>query len=78
MLVYNYSPLNKEYIGSSEADANPLEPGNFLLPGDATFAPPPPPVAKVAHVWNGQTWVQVPDHRGEIWHAGYEIGRAHV
>lgn len=41
--AYNYHPATGEYLGASLADESPREPGVFILPGHATWTPPPPP-----------------------------------
>lgn len=41
MLVYNYDPVLKFYISTSEADESPLEPGVWLIPAHATTIEPP-------------------------------------
>ncbi|MBA4204601.1 MAG: hypothetical protein C0457_06400 [Polymorphum sp.] len=43
MLVYHFHPLTGEYLGFSEADESPLEPGVYLIPAHATDVPPPEP-----------------------------------
>jgi hypothetical protein len=44
MLVYNYRPDNHVYVGTSPADPDPLNPGNWLIPANATVIPVPNPV----------------------------------
>lgn len=41
MLVYNYSAITAEYTGSSSADEDPLDKGNWLIPAFATTIEPP-------------------------------------
>jgi hypothetical protein len=41
MRVYSYSWATGEYIGDTEADASPLEPGVYLLPAYTTAKAPP-------------------------------------
>ena len=40
MLVYNYSAITSEYTGSSNADEDPLDKGNWLIPAFATTTEP--------------------------------------
>ncbi|WP_338500889.1 hypothetical protein VRB50_12375 [Pseudomonas poae] len=70
LVVYQAHPLTGEYIGPTQADPDPLEDGNWLIPAMA-FAEAPP-VAEagfaVVHVpGEAQVWSQVPDHRGLLY-----------
>jgi hypothetical protein len=56
MTAYNYHPKTGIYLGSSEADESPLEPGVFLLPAFATFQAPPNAVEGKDIFWNGDDW----------------------
>lgn len=55
MKVYNY---NQEgiYLGESLADESPLEPGIFLIPGNATEIAPPTIEQGFVPVFNGTEW----------------------
>ena len=73
MNIYKYDEKTKEYIGTEEALLDPLETelkgeNVYLLPANATFTEPPEAQESFAHVWNGEAWEQVEDHRGvEYW-----------
>lgn len=69
MLIYNYHPDSGEFMGTSQADAAPWNSEEFLIPANATTEPPPEggPAEGHAITWNGKAWVEVGDHRGEIW-----------
>jgi len=42
MIVYHYDPDTRVYTNtSSEADEDPMEPGRFLIPANATTEVPP-------------------------------------
>lgn len=68
MLVYNYNPLTKEYIGSEEAQVNPLSKEEYLIPAHSTTVKPPKQKNGYALVWIGNKWTQKVDHRGEEWY----------
>lgn len=66
MEIYQYDPNNGALLSSSVARANPLEPGEFLLPRFATtIAPPDAEEGKIA-TFNeeAQAWTMIDDDRG--------------
>jgi hypothetical protein len=55
MRVHHYDTRGL-YLGSSDADPSPLEPGEFLIPARATSIEPPEfPDGKTA-LWDGAGW----------------------
>lgn len=67
MNVYHYHPETGEYVGASEADESPREPGVFLIPAYATETPPPAAQDLLARVFLNGEWSQIVDRRGETW-----------
>lgn len=67
MKIWNYHPATKELLGENQADPNPMEEGEFLVPAHATTTAPGEPQPGWAQVFNGAGWSAVTDHRGEIW-----------
>lgn len=57
MQIYNYDAETGQYIGVSSADADPLQPGNWLIPANATTIEPlAPSDGKTVNFENG-VWV---------------------
>ncbi len=56
MLVYSYHPISKEFTGTEEADANPLEPGKFLIPANCTEVKPKRGKKGFGQLFNGKDW----------------------
>ena len=57
MNIYNFNPASGLYLGESEADESPLEPGVFLIPAHATdIAPPDEFPAGSAPFFRGDVW----------------------
>ena len=56
MRIYHYNKRTAAYVGSTEAAPNPLEPGQFLIPANATPVEPPEAVEGKVARWNGQAW----------------------
>lgn len=50
MKIHHYHPETLEYLGEGAAEADPLEPGRWLIPAHATTdAPPPEQAGKTRH-----------------------------
>lgn len=56
MNIYHYHPENGQFLGTSEADESPLEPGVFLVPAYATADAPPSVEEGHRAVWNNGSW----------------------
>lgn len=56
LIIHHYHPDTGAYVGSSEADRDPLDADNFLLPAHATTAEPPQPGLGFFAAWNGSAW----------------------
>lgn len=59
MLVYSYNVLDKVYSGTLEAEKDPLDPNNWLIPSNCTLIEPPAELETHKIVWNGESWDQV-------------------
>ena len=66
-VLYAYSPVTGEYIGTCVADPSPLEPGVWLYPACTTDVEPPQTGDREAAIWTGEAWQVVPDWRGHIY-----------
>ena len=66
MEIYHYRAGTREFAGVSNAVPSPLEPGQYLIPANATAIAPPPPGERQAAVFDPvtETWTRVPDWRG--------------
>jgi len=75
MKIYHYHPEYNYYVGFSNADPSPLEPGIFLIPAYATELEPPEYSESKVPVFNGTSWDIVDDYRGVYYSipAGQEI-----
>lgn len=63
MKAYLYDKKTKEYLSEYDCQPSPLEPGKYLIPGNATTTAPPEGKDGYVLVWNGSAWTQVEDHR---------------
>lgn len=71
MQIWNYDD-DGVWTSSGWADPDPMEPGNWLVPANATTIAPPAVAAKQVAVFVDGAWSVVADHRGETWYAGYK------
>lgn len=67
MQIWNYHPVTGELLGSSLADPNPVEEGEWLIPAHATPVAPGAAQPGRGYIFNGSGWSNVPDCRGETW-----------
>lgn len=62
MTVYQFEDDGR-YLGPTDAQPSPLEPGKFLLPRNSTETAPPEPGQKQAAFYRDGKWVIDVDHR---------------
>lgn len=60
MNIYNYHPIDMVFLGISQADPDPLQEGNWLIPAYATTVAPPQFGINEHPVWTGSAWVLQP------------------
>ena len=65
MISYGFDSKTREYKGEINCQESPREPGQFLIPANATPVSPPEEQAGKARVWNGSSWEYVTDNRGK-------------
>lgn len=63
VFAYNFDPVTGEFTSSALADASPLEPGQFLVPANATLEAPPLAGPNQVAVFSGGAWSLLPDLR---------------
>lgn len=61
--IYNYEQNTGMFLSSSEAIEDPLNPGEFIIPANATLIAPPVPGSRQTAVWVEDSWVLQPDWR---------------
>jgi len=66
VIAYSYDQHTKEYLGEYPCQPDPEE-GGFLIPGNATDIKPEQPKEGHVMVFEDEKWVEVEDHRGEVW-----------
>lgn len=57
MIAYQYNRSTGFYVGITECDPDPLQPGSFILPGSAVFVPPPEAPAGKRQRWVNGQWI---------------------
>jgi hypothetical protein len=67
MQIWRYHPTTGELLGSTAADPNPVEEGQWIMPAHSTPIAPPTPQPGFAETFIGSSWSTVADHRGETW-----------
>ena len=60
MDIFNIDPATGVYLGTSQADESPLEPGEFLIPAHAVTIAPPAVAAGERARWSGSVWIAEP------------------
>lgn len=56
MQVHHYHEITREYMGSSAAMEDPMEPGRWLVPAWATLIEPPAAEEGKVRVFDGTAW----------------------
>ena len=72
MQIYHYHPVTNEYLGTGNADPEPLDKDNWLVPAHATEKEPPTLSDNQAAVFNGSDWEVKTDYRGQSYWLDHE------
>ena len=69
MKIYNYNKDTKEFIKETDARQDPLDPSNYLIPGNATTIKPPIIEDGFVNVFSeiSNFWIKTEDNRG-VWY----------
>ena len=69
MKIYNYNKDTKEFIKETDARQDPLDPSNYLIPGNATTIKPPVIEDGFVNVFSeiSNSWIKTEDNRG-VWY----------
>lgn len=67
MDIWHIDSATGELLGFGTAEADPVNPDNWLLPAGAVTFAPPSAVDGYARVFAAGSWMQARDHRGETW-----------
>ena len=65
MNAYKYDSQTGEFMYEIQCQESPREPGQFLIPANATTVAPPGEQEGKARVWDGSAWGYVTDNRGK-------------
>lgn len=65
MNAYKYDSQTGEFVHEVLCQESPREPGQFLIPANATTVAPPKEQSGKARVWNGEEWGYRDDNRGK-------------
>lgn len=62
MKLYNYDRATRVFLDESDAEPDQMEPGNYIVPANATPVPPPAPEGGMDAVFDpsADAWVLVP------------------
>lgn len=52
MKLFNYDRASRMFLDESDAEPDPMEPGNFIIPANATPVPPPAPQAGMVAIFD--------------------------
>ncbi len=64
-IVFSYNRTTNEYIGEYKCQKDPLHPGSFLMPANATEIAPPETTAQQKAVFENGEWGIKTDYRGQ-------------
>jgi len=67
LIIYNYSSITGEFTHTSEATPSPLEPGEYLIPANATNKQPPKLSNNSVAIFNTElnNWTTTRDYRNQ-------------
>lgn len=68
MQFHQYDKNNMMYAHSAIAQPDPLEPGNYMMPPNATLMTPPPHNDDEYVIWAGDKWKVKQRRAGSYWH----------